>query len=422
MVGERGFWAAHEAMAWMRSTITGRMRLHDTLADACVIEAPFGLNVAGAVDSEGGVAEATRGYIRAVKAGGIPYALNNFRVSRSMTMDRRYKAEVVSEHPFGVNLICINSNHTPRFYRHAGRGYFAGRYNIGCWVWELASFPEKWKNQFNCYDEIWAPSAFCAGSFTRSATVRIHTMPYVIDPPTVLPHARAKFGIPEKAFMFLFMFDYYSIFERKNPLAIIEAFRKAFRHSEPVMLVIKSLNADISPYNCARLKSAGRGFPVIFLDQYISREDSWGLLACCDVYVSLHRSEGFGLTLAEAMSLGKPVIATDYSGNTDYMTAYNSFPVRYRLKELDRRFGPYEKGTVWADPDIDHAAGWMRQVYDNPAYAKDIGLRAARDIAGTHGSCEIGRRIKNRLEEIRDLRFGRDGIQKEEAISIGHGA
>ena len=145
-------------------------------------------------------------------------------------------------------------------------------------------------------------------------------------------------------------------------------------------------------------------------------------MACCDVYVSLHRSEGFGLTLAEAMSLGKPVIATDYSGNTDYMTAYNSFPVRYRLKELDRRFGPYEKGTVWADPDIDHAAGWMRQVHDNPTYAKDIGLRAARDIAGTHGPYEIGRRIKNRLEEIRDLHLGRDDIQKEEAISIGHGA
>lgn len=423
IMGERGFWAAHEAMAWIRSAINGPIRFHNPPADAGFVgDLPLGLNIAGGIDSEGGVAEAARGYILAAKAGGVPYALNNFRISRAMTVDRQYEAEVVCDHPFGVNLICINGSQTPRFYRHAGPGYFAGRYNIGCWVWELAAFPDKWKDRFSFYDEIWAPSEFCAGAFARSANFRVQTVPYVIDPPAVTPDARSKWGLPKYAFMFLFMFDYYSVVERKNPHAIIEAFRRAFRPEEPAVLVIKSLNGDISPYSSARLKEVARGFPVIFLDQYMSRQECWGLLAACDAYVSLHRSEGFGLTLAEAMGLGKPVIATDYSGNADYMTAENSFPVQYRLKELERNYGPYKKGNVWADPEVDHAVGLMREAYDNPDHAKEIGLRAARDIARTYGPREIGRRIRKRLVEIGNMRLGRDVTREGETISIGHGA
>src|SRR5262249_55488297 len=149
---------------------------------------------------------------------------------------------------------------------------------------------------------------------------------------------------------FLFVFDVHSHLARKNPVGVVEAFRRAFRPFDPVRLVLKCVNAESDPSGFAALQSAAAGWPISIVSGYTDVERLRDLMAACDAYVSLHRAEGIGLTIADAMALGKPVIATDWSGNTDFMDVSNSFPVTYRLAELDGNVGPYPAGYVWAEP------------------------------------------------------------------------
>ena len=138
----------------------------------------------------------------------------------------------------------------------------------------------------------------------------------------------------------------------------------------------------------------------ILIDRYMTREELSGLFHLCDAYVSLHRSEGFGLTLAETMSLGKPVIATAYSSNMDFMTPANSYLVACRLVELERDYGPYQKGNLWAEPDLQQAAILMRCVMDNPEEARQKGQQAKQDMERLYGVQAVSNLIMSRLERI----------------------
>src|SRR5262249_27272136 len=158
------------------------------------------------------------------------------------------------------------------------------------------------------------------------------------------------------------------------------AFRRAFRRSEPVRLVLKCVNAESDPSGFAALRAAAAGASIAIVDGYAATDSLHNLMAACDAYVSLHRSEGIGITIAEAMALGKPAIATGWSGNTDFMDVSNGFPVSYRLVELDQTVGPYPAGEVWAEPSVEHAAELMRFVVDHPDEAHARGERALEDI------------------------------------------
>jgi glycosyltransferase involved in cell wall biosynthesis len=182
---------------------------------------------------------------------------------------------------------------------------------------------------------------------------------------------------------------------------VIEAYQRAFGPDfGDTALVIKVTKLDQFPEHREPLEQAVASVSGILIDGYLDRSELDGLFNACDVYVSLHRSEGFGMTIAEAMSLGKPVIATDYAGNTDYMNVSNSYPVEYRLIELEQDYGPYKKGQVWADPDLDHAAAQMRCVFENHDEAMRKGKRAAADIKHWYGSEAMARKIIERLKII----------------------
>jgi glycosyltransferase involved in cell wall biosynthesis len=140
---------------------------------------------------------------------------------------------------------------------------------------------------------------------------------------------------------------------------------------------------------------------VLLLDRYMTRDELAGLMRTADCYVSLHRSEGFGLGIAESMALGKPVIATRYSGPVDLMTGENSYPVEYRLSSISRDYGPYLEGFSWADPDVEHASTLMRRVVEDRAEAAARGRQAAADIAARRAPQQTGERVRQRLEEIR---------------------
>jgi glycosyltransferase involved in cell wall biosynthesis len=212
---------------------------------------------------------------------------------------------------------------------------------------------------------------------------------------------RSHFRIPERGTVFLYMFDVSSQAERKNPFGAIQAFRRAGFEPDQAVLVLKFTNAEYDRDAVRRLHEESAGLNVVLLDGYMDRAELWALLKGADCYLSPHRSEGFGLTILEAMRLGKPVIATAYSGNMDFMTPDNSFPLGYRLVTLERDYGPYMRGASWADPDLDEAAHLMRLVVEHPELARARGERAERQIAQERDPAVTGAIVRQRLSEIR---------------------
>lgn len=358
----------------------------------------FGSNIAGYLSSESGTGEAARANIRSAECAGIPLALNNLE-SNSRQGDSTYTA-FTGENPYLINLIHVNADQVTNFFRKSGADYFRNKYNIGFWYWELSVFPEEWLDRFALFNEIWVASSFC-----QEAISRVSPIPVIKIPPSVVINDTKKidrkcFALKDGQYLFLFIFDFLSFPERKNPLALIESFKKAFRPGENVRLVIKSTNSEKNPGLRQRLLNSAEGLNISFMDEYLDKADVHSLMAQCDCYVSLHRSEGFGLTIAEAMYLGKPVIATAYSSNTDFMNVNNSFPVKYRLVEIEEDIGPYKKGNLWAEPDVAHAAELMRMVFDNRESAVECGKIASSDIKKNLSPSVCGALILDRFKRI----------------------
>jgi len=211
---------------------------------------------------------------------------------------------------------------------------------------------------------------------------------------------RRKFGLDSVCFVFLFFFDFHSFLERKNPLGLIEAYKNAFGNRQDVQLLIKSAHSDQHADELRMLQKACSGANVRILDAVMTREDKEELMASADCYVSLHRSEGFGLTLAEAMMLGKPVIATGYSGNVDFMADEDSFLVPYKLVTIERTHGPYKAGYHWAQPDLDYASDVMRRVELHREAATEIGLKARAKVRELLHPATIAASVRGRLEEL----------------------
>ena len=360
----------------------------------------FGVNVYGYLRTESGIGEAVRGVVRALHAAAVPCAPANLDLGVASRMADRSIAGVTGAQEYDVNLVFVNADQVPLIARDLGRERLRLRYNVGCWSWELEEFPPEWHGSFGYFHEIWTPSTFCLESIAAVSPVPVRRLPHAVEfePPADL--ARADLGLPADRFLFVFAFDFLSFTERKNPLGLVRAFKRAFAPGDGASLVLKTVNSEFDPEGLARLAREAEGHPVVFLDRYLTRRETHGLLALADCCVSLHRSEGFGLTLAEAMFLGKPVIATAYSGNTDFMNPGNSFPVRYRLVPIERDHGPYRAGWRWAEPDEEHAAEQMRTVFADREAARRVGERAREDVRRELSNAAIGRLLRRRLERI----------------------
>ncbi len=367
----------------------------------------WGVNVVGYFRSELGTGEAARQVVSALDEGGVPLLPIHGRTIPPNRQGHAFTYLAPDDAWFPVNLICMNADVLGEFAVQAGESFFAGRYSIGMWFWEVEAFPAAFHQAFDHIDELWLPTDHIVSALTPAATVPVAKVTLPVEMPTVMPASRSELELPE-GFMYLFSFDHHSVFERKNPLAVIEAYKRAFDGHEGAVLVVKSINGDRAPEDHRRLLEAagGRG-DIHIIDGYLepSRKDM--LVATCDCYVSLHRAEGFGLTMAEAMYLGKPVIATGYSGNLDFMTDENSYLVDQTPVRIGGGAPPYPADGTWAEPDVEHAARLMREVFDDRARSKEIGERGLQDIRRTHSARAAAKVMTERLELLRERHHDR---------------
>jgi glycosyltransferase involved in cell wall biosynthesis len=337
------------------------------------MNAPLGVNVVGFFKAEFGQGEAARRLIAALERSGLPYT--------TVTYD---KVPHRQEHPFlerngevyRSNIVCLNAEHLVQFALDSGRDLLRNRYSAGLWFWETNRFPKQFRHALDYVDEVWVASDFVGEALARETSKPVLTFPLPVLVPEPPALTRADLGLPEDAFVFLFVFDFFSTLERKNPLGLIEAFKRAFAEPSGALLYLKSINGASAPAGLARVREAAAGrADIVLSDGYLEGERLTALTALSDAYVSLHRSEGFGLTIAEAMAFGKPAIATGYSGNLEFMGDDSSYLVPFTPATLDESVGPYPAGTVWADPDLDEAARLIRHVVEHPDEARERGLR-----------------------------------------------
>lgn len=285
-------------------------------------------------------------------------------------------------------------------YERGGLLRRSGIYRIAYWAWELDTIPEEWSELTPLLDAIWAPTSFVANAFRQRMGVPVEEVLPGVELSAIETVTKAELGIPENNYVFMFMFDMCSQMIRKNPLALIRAFRAAFRPSDHASLVIKVSRGRSHPEAFAALEQAAREANVIVVDEVLSRARAYGFTQMCDCFVSLHRAEGFGLCLAEAMLMGKPAIATNYSGNLAFMHPGNSLLVDYRLTDIADDNPIYKGGNHWADPSVEHAAALMRQCYDEPEEAAAlaaIGQAEAREMLSLKAA---GQRMAEQLAKV----------------------
>lgn len=280
----------------------------------------------------------------------------------------------------------------------------ADKRKIGVWFWEVSSIPESSIAASRYIDELWVASPFLADAFGKVLPIPVRVFPHPFDPSASDSTERLKIPALVDRFVFLFMFGYDSSGPRKNPEAVCEAFVKAFPQAKPdgPVLIIKSVKARSVGFDqhVTMTDRFGSRGDIFFIDGVMSAQGRMSLLRRCDCYLSLHRSEGLGLSLMEAMADGKPTIATGFSGNLSFMSSENSLLVGWESTRKGLDTHPYDQlsNASWAEPNTDEAAAAMRKVFSDRDFGGAIGVRGQQHIRSKHGLHSVGRVLAEMLE------------------------
>ena len=370
----------------------------------------LGFNVIGYVSSNSGLGVSVRNIARLLLDKNCPLSILDLEPGFGRGgHDLSFQSYTVTSpdklrHPINFAVLAVPS--LPAFFlepptvfgreqpTRTGADYWLApdRINVALVWWELAVLPKVWIRALEAFDLVIGASPFIRSTLETHLS-NVFTIPalHPLELPPRIEPARARFGLPEDSTLFVSSFEPFSDPERKNPFAAIHAFQRAFPDNSCVNLVIKLNNAPIADFKLPPIMSQLRGLcasdrRIVVIDEVLSYADVQRLYASCDVFVSLHRSEGLGFGLIESMAHGKAVIATAWSGNMAFMNHANSCLVRYKLVPVDANLAVYKSDlldglAMWADPDLDHAAAWMKRLVDDVPFRTALGRRAADDAA-----------------------------------------
>jgi GT2 family glycosyltransferase/glycosyltransferase involved in cell wall biosynthesis len=413
----RQFWKSHKEQRINQRLLIKRIDLnHEKILDfesqpSSPVNFDFlrryrniGINLVGWFDAELGIGESVRLAAKALDATTIETNLIPLKVNcLASREDKSYTDRLVERNTYPINVFHIDAPQCGDIDHHHGEQFRKKKRNIAYWAWELPEFPDHWIRYFDYFDEVWTPSNFVRDAIAIKSPLPVLTIPHCIDFEIPEHTQRAKFGLPEDQFLFLFAYDLNSYQERKNPMAIIRAFKMAFAGSagNNVGLVIKthSIQQNLESFHLLKKELAGID-NVHLIDKRLPRKDVYSLMHSVDSYVSLHRSEGFGLTVAESMFLEKPVISTDWSATSEFLNTTNGCPVSFDLIKIKQDFGPYSQGQFWADAHTDHAASHMLKLVNDSDFAKQIGKKAGQTIREQFSPTAIGKIYEKRVKSL----------------------
>lgn len=352
-----------------------------------------GVNLIGYFDEAHSIGEVGRNFIRKMYATGIAFALYNIEsgASKIPQVEQAEFAEyMVKKLPYMNNVFIVNADALPVVYKNRPE-LFKGRHNAGIWFWEFETGFQKYAPAHKYLDEVIVYSDHVlkgiSGYLPKDCAISKKTYPFDGYDKELIPSSEIldKYGISDGGFRLFFNFDYNSSYDRKNPEAILYAYAKAFANIADVSLIIKTSNEENSPENREKLQNLilnlNLSGKIRLVSEILSKNEMLSLINACDAYISLHRAEGLGLGMMDAMNLGKPVIATNYGGNTDFMTTKNSIPINYKMVKANTTFDAYRDVEEWAEADIDQAADALLMLYNNENLRKSIGEEAKSDIA-----------------------------------------
>ena len=369
-----------------------------------------GMNVVGFFTADLGIGESARCMARAADAAAIPTALVSLKLNcRNRLGDTTFADRLQDPNPYGVNVIHVDPPAARDIDHHHGPAFRGDKYNIEATSpGNSPEFPDAWMPSFDFFDEIWCPSDFVRESVALKAPFPVLTMPHSISferPAGDKASIRGRLGLPVDPYLFLCLFDLNSYTARKNPRAVIEAFRKSGLAAPSAALVIKVQNAEANPSDYEALTAAVHDIPgTILISHTLSRADVYALEAACDCFVSMHRVRG-------VRPCGRRVHVPGKAGPLYRLVRHR------RVPECGKRtsrallpghpggepHGPYTRGSTWAEPDTGHAAELMRRIFANPAEAARIGAAARRTMEERFSPAVIDARYKRRLEAIASL-------------------
>ena len=355
-----------------------------------------GINLFGYAKGELGIGEDVRTIALSLAEVGVPFCVINIKLGDNVSQaDESISQWIVSEPKYDINIFCMTAIEHTRFVAQQGSSWINNCYNIGVWPWELPDWPTSWHHVYQLVDEIWGISAFTAHAYRNSAR-RIEVMPLPVIVESTEKNRREQWGLPTSVYLFMFSFDMNSTVSRKNPEGLIKAFNLAFNDltETQVGLVLKVSHSNANNPRWKALLSEIQHNPKIYLiEGSYRKKEVLGLYQCCNCFVSLHRSEGFGRSIAEAQILGLDTIATNFSGNVDFCQPPTK-QVNYTLVDLEEQDYFLAGGQFWAEPSISHAAQLMHQAYQEQSKIKP----QYHTNRFTISYC--GQRYKKRLQEI----------------------
>ena len=361
-----------------------------------------GLNLIGLVKGELGIGEDVRMAARAMSVAEINFSIFDFpKQSYSRQQDLSLSDHIKNELVYNVNMVNLTGFEHASLFAKYGKKIFDKRFTIGAWPWELPKWPRLCDCVFNLVDEIWASSRYAVDAFSNSPVPVVH-MPMAVDFDSVPDYTRSDFGLPSDSYLFLYVFDSLSYMARKNPIGHLEAFWRAFpRTLKDVGLVVKTMNVDMDNETWNKFhEMVSTDDRIILISETFSKNKILGLMNCCDAFLSLHRSEGFGRCIAEMMWLGKPVIATNFSGNTDFTTKETAFLVDGPLVVVRQGEYPYSENQYWCNPDVEQAAHYMRICFEGGETVNKIAAAGNKLIKQNYSFEEVAKKYTERLKHL----------------------